>query len=83
MSMPADPPDDDGAEGERPVDRARLASLPLGFQRIWEKPLLDPGVLAALTVTNTTLWSTGVAPSCGKPISKIVDPPEEGGDAAR
>ena len=65
-----------------PADSAlpseELVQLPLGYQTIWQHPLLPREALRAITVRNTRWWSTGVAPSSPKPISKIVLSTQEG-----
>jgi hypothetical protein len=73
---PADPPESDEGR-ERAVPRDLLRTLPLGYQTIWEKPLLPRAVLQAMTLENTKWRSSHVVKACDKPLSKIVESPEE------
>ena len=67
------------------LPREDLRSLPLGFQTIWEKPLLSRDALRAITIENARWRSRSVAQASEKPISKIVatpEGPEDGPDSA-
>lgn len=59
------------------LPRRDLGNLPLGYQAIWEKPLLSRDALSAITIENTRWRSKGAARASEKPISKIVSAPEE------
>jgi hypothetical protein len=63
-------------DAERALSLDDLESLPLGYQTVWEKPVLSRDVLQAITVDNTTLRSSHAPQGCGKPISKILYPSE-------
>lgn len=72
--------DREGESEEARLPHEALQALPLGYQAIWERGLMSRESLRALTVRNTRWWSSGVARSSAKPISKIVWLPQDQGD---